>query len=77
MTGDEELSIIALEMNKIKEKVNNIDALVQTFENNTDDMAIEIRDFERDIQKLNMEKPVLNPGDKMKDLLDKWSFEDI
>ncbi|CDW79813.1 UNKNOWN [Stylonychia lemnae] len=76
-SGDVELSYFAMEMKKIQEKIKNIDGLVSNFENNTDEMAVDLMEFEKEVEKMDHQKAVDQPGEAMQEMLEKWDGEEV
>lgn len=62
---------------KISARVKNIDNLVGTFEDNTDEMAQDVMSFEKDFEILEDKKETHQPLVKLQELLDKWQSEEV
>jgi len=72
-----EMSILKQEYTKIKERVEAIDLLLDDMNMNNDNLGTSIMTYEKEIEKLENDKDGHKPLQKLQDLLDKWSKEDI
>lgn len=59
-------------MIKVKERVKEIDNLIGNMESNTNDLGSEIQMFEKEIERIEEFRVVKNPGEKIKDMMEKW-----
>lgn len=62
-------------MLKIKGKVNDINSLVKEFENNTNELSVDIKIFETEFQLMEESKPEGQPCEEIRLLLTKWLKE--
>ena len=64
-------------MNKIKKKVEEVDGIAESIEDNNVEMAQDLMQFEKDIETLDTHKVSNHPGEKIRDMLEKWADEEI
>ena len=63
------------QLKAIQDKLVGIHSLVKDFEGNTDEMAIDMRNFQDELDYLDTEKPVEVPGVKISRHLHQWEEE--
>lgn len=45
-------------------------------ERNTDEFSFDVSNFEREHERMQMQKRVMNPGEQVREMLEKWGREE-
>lgn len=72
-----EIGLLNQEMKKVKERVTQIDSLVENMEIDQNHFNTEIVTFEKEYERMEELRPVKNPGERIKELMEKWDQEEV